>query len=239
MLFLFLGMTNKLSIGFDPKTQPVLPSRALPKLPAECFDLDYIRDAFKRSVNWQVEPLFIDSFSPNIKISNSARKAAVLIPFVQRGSDLNIIFTRRSEHLNDHAGQISFPGGCIELYDKDEIAAAIRETEEEIGVGKQFVKIMGAQPSLLTTTDFLMTPIVGELLPGFSIKPDISEVAEVFEVPLEVLMNPDYHIIHQLQIPSGHGRYYFSISWHSYFIWGATAALVRNFYHFLAASTKR
>lgn len=230
---------NKLNIGFDPKTQPILQTQALPKLPAECFELDYIRDAFKRSVDWQVDPLFIDSFSPNCIIDNDARKAAVLIPFVQRDADLNIIFTRRSEHLNDHAGQISFPGGCIELFDRDEIDAAVRETYEEIGVEKQYVNVMGSQPSLLTTTDFLMTPIIGELLPGFNIKPDISEVAEVFEVPLEILMDPNYHRIHQLQIPSGHGRYYFSISWQSYFIWGATALLVRNVYHFLAASLKK
>lgn len=230
------NISKKRKVGFDPKSQPVMPISALPKLPDECLNLDYIRSAFQRPVNWHVDSLFINSFMPNCVVGNSAREAAVLIPFVQRGNDVNILFTRRSDHLNDHAGQISFPGGRIELFDKSPVAAAVRETHEEIGVEQQYINVMGTQPTLLTTTDFLMTPIIGELLPGFNIKPDASEVAEVFEVPLQYLMDPESHRVHQLQIPSGHGRYYFSITWQSHFIWGATAVLVRNFYHFLAAS---
>lgn len=233
------NISRKRKVGFDPKSQPIMPIAALPQLPSECFSLDYIRAAFSRPINWQVDPLFIDSFLPNCTVGNGAREAAVLMPLVKRGNDVNIIFTRRSDHLNDHAGQVSFPGGRIELFDKNPVAAAVRETYEEIGVEQQYVHVMGSQPTLLTTTDFLMTPIIGELLPGFSIKADASEVAEVFEVPLSFLMDPNSHRVHQLQIPSGHGRYYFSITWQSHFIWGATAVLVRNFYHFLAASLKQ
>ncbi len=229
-------MSQKNNIGFDPETQPILKTEALPKLPADCLQLDYIRDAFSRPIDWQVDPLFSDSFLPNCHIKTNAREAAVLVPFVQRSDGVKIILTKRSDHLNNHAGQISFPGGRIENSDADPIAAAIRETYEEIGVKREFVRVIGTQPTLLTTTDFLMTPIIGEILPGFNIHADTSEVAEVFEVPLAVLMDPNKHVVHQLQTATGHGRYYFSITWNSYFIWGATAVLIRNLYHFLAAS---
>lgn len=233
-----IQVTTKNKIGFNPETQPILPIDPAPSLPDECLQLDYIRHSFSRQINWQVDPLFTNSFLPNCPVNPNAREAAVLMPFVQRADGPSIVFTKRSEHLHDHAGQISFPGGRIEIYDKGPVAAAIRETYEEIGVEQQFVKVIGVQPTLLTTTDFLMTPIIGELLPGFAITPDKSEVAEVFEVPLSVLMDPTMHVVHQLQSPAGHERYYFSIRWQSYFIWGATAVLIRNLYHYLAASTK-
>lgn len=222
--------------GFDPTRQPVLPCLPLPPLPAQCLQLDYIRDAFERAVNWQVEPLFAQAFGPDNPGSAQARQAAVLVPLVQRADGLQVLFTRRAEHLHHHAGQISFPGGRIEPEDGSPVAAALRETHEEIGVGSQFIQVMGVQPTLLTTTQFLMTPVVGELLPGFQVHPDHAEVAEVFEVPLAVLMDPAQHRLHQLQTSLGHGRCYFSVCWRSHFIWGATAILLRNFYYFLAAS---
>lgn len=224
------------SAGFDPAAQPLLPATFLPPLPPECLQLDYIRQAFARSVDWRVEPLFAQAFLPNTPAFARARRAAVLMPLVQRDTGLHVLFTRRADHLHDHAGQISFPGGRIESSDADAVAAAIRETHEEIGVDQRFVQIMGVQPALLTTTHFVMTPVVGELLPGFRIAADQSEVAEVFEVPLGVLMDPSQYHLHRLQTEWGHGRCYFSVKWQSYFIWGATAILVRNFYHFLAAS---
>ncbi|MER1966336.1 CoA pyrophosphatase [Castellaniella sp. GW247-6E4] len=222
--------------GFDPATQPVLGCEALPGLPAECLRLDYIRDAFQRPVHWQVEPLFTESFSPAVVGPSGARQAAVLMPLVQRDQGLHVVFTRRAEHLHDHAGQISFPGGRIEASDRDPIAAALRETREEIGIDRQFVRVIGVQPSFLTSTHFVMTPIIGELLPGFTIQSDGQEVAEVFEVPLGILMDPAQHRLHELRLPDGAARCYFSITWQSYFIWGATAVLIRNFYHYLAAA---
>jgi 8-oxo-dGTP pyrophosphatase MutT (NUDIX family) len=158
------------------------------------------------------------------------------MPLVQRDAGLHVLFTRRAAHLHHHAGQISFPGGRIEPSDSGPVAAALRETREEIGVDRHFVQVIGTQPTLLTTTHFLMTPVIGELLPGFRVRPDESEVAEVFEVPLAVLMDPARHVLHQLETSHGHGRCYFAIPWESRFIWGATAILIRNFYHFLAAS---
>lgn len=222
--------------GFDPTTQPVVSCAALPGLPAECLQLDYIRGAFRRPVHWQVEPLFTASFSPAAPGPVDARHAAVLMPLVQREQGLHVVLTRRAEHLQNHPGQISFPGGRIDPGDRDPIAAALRETHEEIGVDDRFVRILGVQPSFLTSTRFVMTPIIGELLPGFTIQSDGREVAEVFEVPLHVLMDPAQHRLHEVRLPDGGARCYFSITWQSYFIWGATAVLIRNFYHYLAAA---
>lgn len=222
--------------SFDPAAQPTLPSAPLPSLPPECLRLDYIRQAFGRAVDWRVDPLFAQAFIPGGEGYAQARQAAVLMPLIQRDQGLQVLFTRRAAHLHDHAGQVSFPGGRIEPSDPDPVAAAIRETREEIGVERQFVRVMGVQPALLTTTRFLMTPVVGELLPGFHVRPDEAEVAEVFEVPLAVLMDPGRHVLHRLEISPGHGRCYFAIRWQSHFIWGATAILIRNFYHFLAAA---
>ncbi len=230
------GSDGDRATSFDPQVQPVLPSAPLPVLPSECLQLDYIRRAFQRPVDWRVEPLFAQAFDPGGALHVQARQAAVLMPLVQREAGLHVLFTRRAAHLHHHAGQVSFPGGRIESSDRDPIAAALRETREEIGVDRRFVHVIGTQPTLLTTTQFLMTPVIGELLPGFHVRPDESEVAEVFEVPLEILMDPSRHVLHRLETALGHGRCYFSIRWESHFIWGATAVLIRNFYRFLSAS---
>lgn len=221
---------------FDPAVQPMLANANLPSLPAACLQADYIQQAFSRVLPWQVEPLFRDAFFVDPAQQAAARAAAVLVPLVRRAGALHVVFTRRADHLLHHAGQVSFPGGCIEMADHGPVAAALRETHEEIGIAADFVSVMGQHPALLTTTRFYMTPVVGELLPGFQIRPDGSEVAEVFEVPLGYLLNPAHHQLRQIPSSLGHGRYFFAIPWRSYFIWGATAILVRNLYHFLAAS---
>lgn len=222
--------------GFDPQKQPVVACSTLPALPAATLSLQAIRQAFQDPVDWQVEPLFAQAFVPGGAGYDSARHAAVLVPLVQREGGLSVLLTRRAANLRHHAGQISFPGGCIEPVDRDPIDTALRETEEEIGVAPQFVDVIGIQPTLLTTTHFLMTPVVGELQPGFQLLADGDEVAEVFEVPLAVLMDPAQYHLHQFRSSRGHGRYFFSVQWQSHFIWGATAILIRNLYHFLAAS---
>lgn len=222
--------------GFDPQTQPVVPSKVLPPLAPSSIDLEFICSAFQSSIQWQVEPVFVDAFNETALDRPDITKAAVFFPLVQRPLGLHVLFTRRASHLYDHAGQICFPGGRIEPSDADAIAAAVRETQEEIGVGPEFIQLIGTQPGFLTSTRFTMKPIIGLLRPGFSITPDITEVAEVFEVPLSVLMDPRLHRLHRAELPGGGHRFYFSITWQSYFIWGATAALIRNFYHYLAAA---
>lgn len=223
--------------AFDPVIQPVVSTQVLKPLLPESLQLEFIRDAFKLPLNWQVEPVFKNSFQPDFQDNSALRRAAVFVPLVQRPSGLHVVFTRRADHLHDHAGQISFPGGRIEPSDRDEIAAALRETHEEIGISPEYIQLFGTQPVYNTSTRFTMKPVFGALKPGFTVTFDLSEVAEVFEVPLSVLMDPSQHRLHEASIDGlGEHRYYFSISWQSYFIWGATAAVIRNFYHFLAAA---
>jgi 8-oxo-dGTP pyrophosphatase MutT (NUDIX family) len=222
--------------GFDPQSQPIVASAPLQPLARPALQLDFICSAFGCTVDWQVEPIFSDSFRLEVQKYAGIRQAAVFVPLVQRPDGLHVVFTRRASHLYDHAGQISFPGGRIEASDSDAVAAALRETQEEIGVDPKYIQLIGTQPSFLTSTGFAMKPVIGALLPGFIITPDTAEVAEVFEVPLSVLMDPAQHRLHEAELPGGGHRFYFSITWKSYFIWGATAALVRNLYHYLSAA---
>ncbi|NYT85722.1 CoA pyrophosphatase [Pollutimonas harenae] len=225
-----------IAAGFDPLTQPIVQSNALQALAPSSLEPDFICSAFSCPINWQVEPVFTKSFQVDITQPEDVVQAAVLFPLVQRPSGLHVLFTRRASHLYDHAGQISFPGGRIEPGDHDAVAAALRETQEEVGIGPEYIQYIGTQPGFLTSTRFTMKPIIGLIRPGFTIVPDITEVAEVFEVPLSVLMDTRLHRLHQANLPDGGHRFYFSLTWKSYFIWGATAALIRNFYHFLAAA---
>jgi len=223
--------------SFDPQTQPVVPSEALPSLADASMSLDFICKAFSSDVSWQVEPVFSQSFYTDDALTQKGVvQAAVFFPLVQRPSGLHVLFTRRASHLYDHAGQISFPGGRIEPRDLSAAAAALRETEEEIGVAPEFIQLIGSQPSFLTSTRFTMKPVIGLIRPGFTITPDVTEVAEVCEVPLSGLMDVQPRRLHRANLPDGGHRFYFSMTWQSYFIWGATAALIRNFYHYLAAA---
>ncbi len=226
--------------GFDPEDQPVIAvSHDLSPLRNESLQLDFIRSAFRRPVAWQVEPVFTESFKIDAKAPCAEIvRAAVCLPLVQRPAGLNLILTRRSPNLSDHGGQIAFPGGRIETFDASPIEAALRETYEEIGVSREFIQILGTQPGFLTSTSFAMKPVIAYVMPGFTVRPDVSEVAEVFEVPLGFLMDPAHHALHRANLPGGGHRYYFSMRWHDYFIWGATAALLRNFYHYLSAAER-
>jgi len=226
--------------GFDPQTQPIVPlSDILLPLNNATMELDFIQKAFSSSVDWQVEPVFTESFQADSLDLIGIVQAAVFVPLVQRSDGLHLLFTRRASHLYDHAGQICFPGGRIESTDQDAVAAALRETQEEIGVTPDYIQLIGTQPGFLTSTRFTMKPVIGYVRPGFTIRPDLTEVAEVFEVPLSFLMDPANHFLHRAHLPDGGHRFYFSMPWKNYFIWGATAALIRNFYHFLSAAQSK
>lgn len=226
--------------GFDPQTQPIVPlSDTLLPLSNAAMQLDFIREAFNSRIDWQVEPVFTESFQADSLDLIGIIQAAVFVPLVQRADGLYLLFTRRASHLYDHAGQICFPGGRIEDSDQDAVAAALRETREEIGVSSEYIQLIGTQPGFLTSTRFTMKPVIGYVRPGFTIRPDLTEVAEVFEVPLSFLMDPSHHFLHRAHLPDGGHRFYFSMPWKDYFIWGATAALIRNFYHFLSAAEHR
>lgn len=167
--------------------------------------------------------------------------ASVLVPLVERDDGLHVLLTRRTDHLRDHAGQISFPGGRAEAHDADAVATALRETEEEVGLAADLVDVLGTLPGYTTITSYLVTPVVALVQPTFTVRPDTFEVAEVFEVPLQFLMTPAHHRRHEFEY-LGQPRRFLSMPWHGvaadgqpreYFIWGATAAMIRNLYGFL------
>jgi 8-oxo-dGTP pyrophosphatase MutT (NUDIX family) len=164
--------------------------------------------------------------------------AAVLVGLVQREDGLHVLLTRRTDHLRDHAGQISFPGGRSEPEDPDPEATALRESEEEVGLARGHVEVLGRLPDYTTVTHYVVTPVVGLIQPPFELKLDAFEVAEAFEVPLSFLMTPAHHRRHVFSFDGGQ-RQFLSMPWRrgghptEYFIWGATAAMLRNLYHFL------
>lgn len=156
------------------------------------------------------------------------RPAAVLVPLIER-TELQVLLTRRTEHLNNHAGQISFPGGRVEAEDGHPIETALRETEEEIGLDRAHVEIAGFLDSYETRTGFHVTPVVGFVRPEFDLTLDGYEVAEVFEVPLRFIFDPANHQRHS-RLHQGRRRYYFAMPYGDYYIWGATAGMLMNLY---------
>lgn len=160
--------------------------------------------------------------------------AAVLVPIVGRDAGPTVLLTQRTAHLNDHAGQISFPGGRSEQGDASAVDTALRETLEEIGVARQHVEVLGQLPEYTTRTGFRVTPIVGFLEPPFDIAPDTFEVEEVFEVPLVFLLNPANHQQHS-RVHEGITRHYWAMPYGEHYIWGATAGMLINLYRCLTA----
>lgn len=153
--------------------------------------------------------------------------AAVLFPIVLRDTGATVLLTQRTAHLRDHGGQISFPGGRVELEDLSPIHTALRETEEEIGLDRECIEIIGFLPEYRTGTGFRVTPVVALVRPPFDLTPDPFEVAEVFEVPLAFLLDPENHRQHSLHY-RGALRHFFAMPYGEYFIWGATAGMIRS-----------
>ena len=153
------------------------------------------------------------------------RSAAVLVPIVNRSDGLAVLFTERSADLPDHAGQISFPGGRVEPGDLDVDAAALRETEEEIGLPRDRVTVLGRLADYETVTGYRVTPVVGWVEPPFSVIPDPVEVADVFEVPLAFLLEPA-NLQRHFRMIGNTRRDYYAIPYGDRYIWGATAAML-------------
>jgi 8-oxo-dGTP pyrophosphatase MutT (NUDIX family) len=161
------------------------------------------------------------------------RPASVLLPLVMRPDAPTELFTQRTEGLQDHAGQVSFPGGSREARDKDPVETALRETEEEIGLDRSHVDVVGYLSGYLTVTGYTVTPVVGLVQPGFTLRTDPLEVAEVFEVPLAFLADPANRRVEQRELAGRQvGYYVFTYGQHR--IWGATAAMLVNFLATLA-----
>lgn len=163
--------------------------------------------------------------------------AAVLVPVVDRGAELTLLFTQRASHLRSHAGQISFPGGRIEPADGGPVGTALRETEEEIGLEHSFIDVIGFLPPLLVMTGYSIAPVVGFVRPGFELQPHAGEVADVFEVPLKFILDPRNHEPRQRVfgdvVTMAYDLPYYDLASGERRIWGATAAMLMSFYHLL------
>jgi 8-oxo-dGTP pyrophosphatase MutT (NUDIX family) len=160
-----------------------------------------------------------------IPAGSRVTEAAVLVPIVNRPDALQLLLTQRTAHLTDHAGQISFPGGRVEAEDADREETALRETEEEIGVPRGRITVVGRLPEYDIATGFRITPVVGWIEPPFELALDAFEVACVFEAPLAHFLEParyerrEYHF-------GGRHRHYMAIPYEGRYIWGATAAML-------------
>jgi 8-oxo-dGTP pyrophosphatase MutT (NUDIX family) len=159
--------------------------------------------------------------------------AAVLLPIVARVVP-TVLFTRRTAHLSQHAGQVSFPGGRVDDSDLSPLETALRETQEETGITSDFVSVAGFMEGYETGTGFAILPVVGVLHEGFSLMPEPSEVAEIFEVPLAFLLDPR-NCERKSGEWQGHTRHYYAFNYGGHDIWGATAAILVNFAQKLTA----
>ena len=225
--------------SFDPQSLPVIGvDDHLPAVAAHALRHEWLRQRFA------APPIWTPEFNTEHRLTERVpAQASVLVALVSRRDELTVLLTQRTDHLEAHPGQISFPGGRVEPVDADAAATALREAHEEIGLEAEFVDVLGVMPTYTTGTGFIVTPVVALVRPGFAVKADPFEVAEVFEVPLSFLMNPANHRRHAIEV-AGVRREFLSMPWDGidahgrpkrYFVWGATAAMLRNLYRFLAA----
>lgn len=229
-------MTTPLSKipNFQPETTPVLAVDAhLPPVPAARLHADALRQRFADSnLRWEPEVVREHRFT-----DRNPAAAAVLVPLVLR-DEIQVLLTQRTAHLSTHSGQIAFPGGKTDDTDIDAADTAQREAEEEVGLTRDHIEVIGHLPTYITGTAFVITPVVALVRPGFTLSPNAHEVADAFEVPLAYLMNPAHHRRHAIEW-EGLRREWFSMPWNDgrreRFIWGATAGMLRNLYRFLMA----
>ena len=155
------------------------------------------------------------------------RPAAVLIPIQVRPNGLHLILTKRASHLKHHPGQIAFPGGKVDATDRDSVAAALREAHEEIGLAPKLVQVLGSLPSHQTVTGFRISPVLGLIRAGFQSIVQADEVKEIFAVPLaHILQIANYRVEGRMWM--GHQRRFYTVPYGPYYIWGATACILRG-----------
>jgi len=155
------------------------------------------------------------------------RSAGVLVPLQKVGGDLHVILTKRSSALKHHPGQIAFPGGKVDEGDADVVAAALREADEEIGLPRNNVEVLGTLPVHETVTGFVVTPVLGRIRDDFAVIPEPGEVDEVFSVPFAHVTDPTRFSI-QSRRWRGQRRRYYTVPFGPYYIWGATARILRG-----------
>ncbi|MCF8532328.1 MAG: CoA pyrophosphatase [Reyranella sp.] len=182
-----------------------------------------------------VPPLGSDfSLSGVVPAPEIWRPAAVLVPLVRRAPGMTVLLTQRTDDMPSHAGQIAFPGGRRQAEDVDAVATALRETEEEVGLERRFVDVVGPVDLYRTGTGYEITPIVGIVEPGFTARADPREVADVFEVPLEHFLDERNHRIDS-RVWQGRERRYYAMPYGERYIWGATAGMLKNLHFILTA----
>lgn len=172
--------------------------------------------------DFDLNPSGRDLISPSRRL----RPAAVLCAVAPRPTGFQVILTRRADHLKTHAGQVAFPGGKIDPGDPSPMAAALREAEEEIGLSPDQVEILGAVDRYVTVTGFSIIPFIGVCNPAFLPIADDSEVAEVFETPLDFLMDPRNRLRRAVE-REGRMRRFYAYDWRGRVIWGATAGMLK------------
>ncbi|MDO6477900.1 CoA pyrophosphatase [Alteromonas sp. 1_MG-2023] len=166
-------------------------------------------------------------YEADYPLRKTGRAAGVLIPLIDHPDGLTVLLTERAHHLRHHPGQISFPGGGAEPQDNTLADTALREAEEEVGLLRSEVDIIGALPEYRTISGYAMTPVIGFVKPGPVLTIDRNEVADAFEVPLAFLMDRRNHFAHFIERKQQRYPVYF-MPWQSRLIWGATAAILRN-----------
>lgn len=178
---------------------------------------DWLRRNFAKAASAAMAKTVPDPESPLVP-------AAVLVPIITRASGLTVLLTQRTAHLTDHAGQVSFPGGRCEAWDATPIATALRESDEEVGIGPAQVEVLGTLPDHRTSTGFRITPVVGLVAPPLNLRLNDFEVEETFEVPLEFVLDAANYRCEAVCLAE-RSRIW-TLPWRSYFIWGATASIL-------------
>jgi len=225
--------------GFDAQAVPIHETCAHEKKVAQEFlEPAGLRLRLQSPPEWQPEitdenrHVIAADIIAKRESAGKVTKAAVLIPLVLKEGGLSVLLTQRTNHLRDHAGQISFPGGRMDPEDQSPNDTALRESQEEIGLDPKRVEIIGHMPQYLTVSGYSVTPVVGLVQAQAEYVLDEFEVADVFEVPLSFLLDPANHQVRLWQSEQG-GRRFYSMPYENRFIWGATAGMLRNLYHLL------
>ncbi len=202
------------------------------------FSIDDFRERARRRLRPVPAPDSEDDaegdhvFTPNLWASNvrpRRRPAAVLAAIVPHEGEATILLTQRAARLREHAGQIALPGGKIDPGDASPLAAALREAQEEVGLDPALVTPLGYLDPYLTGTGFRIHPVIAMVDPRFTLTLNPDEVEDVFETPLEFLMNPLNHLRHS-RVINGVDRAFNAMPWRDRYIWGATAGILRNLY---------
>jgi 8-oxo-dGTP pyrophosphatase MutT (NUDIX family) len=218
---------------FDPELLPIESVAGEPAVAPERLTIEGLRARFADPPQWQPEK---SDEHLMCRTAGALTPASVLLPIVVRDEGLTLLLTQRATHLNDHAGQISLPGGRVDKSDTSAIETALRETEEEVGLHRCHIEVLGMLPDYFTGTGFQVTPVVALAQPPFDLRADPFEVADIFEVPLAFLMDGMNHQRRTIELPDGMGRRsFYAMPYQRFFIWGATAGMLRNLFHFLRA----